>query len=184
MCRGCSTAEKMRRNPERTKANALKASIAAKQIALTRVNPYEAKFGRDVVATVRLRMTSAKGRCHNPNSASYRDYGGRGIKFKFPTPLLAAYWILDNLGPPPSGQHSIDRIDNNRHYEPGNLRWATSEEQARNKRQYKRTQEGEIIRQVLAVRSDLSYETVRIWIKAGMVETEILGRKKYASSSV
>jgi len=69
-------------------------------------------------------------RCANPKHPRWADYGGRGIKFLFTS---FQQW-LDELGPRPSTQHSVDRIDNNRHYEPGNMRWATRSQQNRNRR--------------------------------------------------
>jgi hypothetical protein len=125
----------------------------------------------------------AKQRCTNPKSVGYANYGGRGIRFMFATVWQFAEWVEHNLGYRPEGR-SIDRIDNNRGYEPGNLRWATIQEQARNKRQYCRSVTGERIRKIQALRSDLTYETVRTWIKAGLSDDEILGRVKYARTSL
>ncbi|MEU1397158.1 hypothetical protein ABZ403_14000 [Micromonospora zamorensis] len=74
----------------------------------------------------------AKSRCNNPNTPVYGAYGGRGIKMdpEWEKDFLA-FWR--ELGPRPAGT-SLDRIDNDRGYEPGNVRWATLEEQANNKR--------------------------------------------------
>jgi len=73
-------------------------------------------------------------RCRNPNTARYESYGGRGI-------TVCDAWQKDfavfyrDMGPRPSIKHSIDRIDNDGNYEPGNCRWATPDVQALNKRQ-------------------------------------------------
>ena len=72
-------------------------------------------------------------RCERPGSISYRYYGGRGIR-------VCAKWkrsfeaFLEDVGLKPSPAHSIDRINNEGHYEPGNVRWATRREQRRNLR--------------------------------------------------
>jgi len=79
----------------------------------------------------------AKNRCENQKGNGFANYGGRGIQFKFRDAGTAAQWIERNLGPRPSVVHSIDRIDNNSHYEAGNLRWATKSQQQRNKRPFR-----------------------------------------------
>lgn len=72
-------------------------------------------------------------RCHNPNQPHYVRYGGRGIR-------VCDEWrksfdvFYAHMGDPPSPDHTLDRIDNDRGYEPGNCRWATRSEQQRNKR--------------------------------------------------
>ena len=86
-----------------------------------------------------------KTRCLVRSSKSFHNYGGRGIQIY---PEWAAYgtgfaafrdWIEANLGLKPEG-HSLDRIDNDGNYEPGNLRWASREEQSKNRRPWtKRT---------------------------------------------
>ena len=69
-------------------------------------------------------------RCRNSEHESYQHYGGRGIK-------VCDRWLvyenfLSDMGRKPSKQHSIERIDNNSDYHPGNCKWATQAEQNRN----------------------------------------------------
>lgn len=74
-----------------------------------------------------------KTRCNNPNAEGFRYYGARGIK-------VCAEWdrsftaFLQDMGPRPSEQHSIDRINNDGDYEPANCRWATPHQQVVNRR--------------------------------------------------
>jgi hypothetical protein len=74
-----------------------------------------------------------KDRCTNPNNAGWHKYGARGITFEFESPKAAAQYML-TLGPRPTPQHSIDRIDNDKGYAVGNLRWASRVEQQANSR--------------------------------------------------
>lgn len=80
-------------------------------------------------------------RCYNRKSRNYPRYGARGIR-------VCPEWRRDflaffaHVGPRPSPQHSLDRFpDNDGNYEPGNVRWATAEEQARNRSTSKLTLE-------------------------------------------
>ncbi len=73
---------------------------------------------------------NAKARCSNPKGTSWPFYGGRGIKFLYPN--FEAF--LADVGHPPSESHTLDRLDPDGHYEPGNCHWATVEEQASNRR--------------------------------------------------
>jgi hypothetical protein len=70
-------------------------------------------------------------RCTNKNTKDYKYYGGRGIS-------VCAEWVgnfeafFQHVGKKPSPKYSIDRIDNNGNYEPGNVRWATHQQQMQN----------------------------------------------------
>ena len=73
-----------------------------------------------------------KSRCYNPNDIKYSLYGGRGVK-------VCDRWLesfenfYEDMGPKPKDR-SIDRIDTNGNYEPGNCKWSTIEEQNTNRR--------------------------------------------------
>jgi hypothetical protein len=76
---------------------------------------------------------AAKKRCFNPSNASFQNYGGRGI-------TVCGRWaqsfetFLRDMGRRPGPGYSLDRIDPNRGYEPGNCRWADIATQSRNRR--------------------------------------------------
>ena len=72
-------------------------------------------------------------RCHDERDPRFAYYGARGIAVceRWRNDLAA---FLADVGQRPSPKHSLDRIDNDRGYEPGNVRWATQREQMRNTR--------------------------------------------------
>ena len=80
-------------------------------------------------------------RCYNPKAQSYPNYGGRGIKVHESWHDVRAFvgWLDENLGPRPAGM-SLERIDNDGDYEPGNVRWATKREQISNRRSVRQLQ--------------------------------------------
>lgn len=122
---------------------------------------------------------SIKQRCLNPKTKGWEWYGGRGIR-------IANEWRYDfsaflaHVGPRPSPQHSIDRIDSNGDYAPGNVRWATWTEQARN-RSNNRIVNGVTLKQA-AERAGIPYKTVKGRIAKGWsveraLETPVDGAK-------
>lgn len=80
------------------------------------------------------------GRCHRPTHPRYSDYGGRGIQVC--VEWRDNFWtFVRDVGERPQGKtpsgraiYSLDRIDNDGDYEPGNVRWATPQEQSLNMR--------------------------------------------------
>lgn len=82
-----------------------------------------------------------KQRCRDPNHVSFQQYGGRGITVSSlfdGTNGLANF--ISAIGRRPSPSYSVERIDNSLGYEPGNIRWATAQEQQRNKRSNRRVE--------------------------------------------
>ena len=78
-------------------------------------------------------------RCYNPSQKHYKNYGGRGIS-------VCQRWLdgyenfLADVGRKPGPRYSLDRINNNGDYEPGNVHWATPKQQGRNRRTNRKVQ--------------------------------------------
>lgn len=83
---------------------------------------------------------SMRRRCTHEDHIAYKYYGGRGISVHLDWMDLETGFdkFFEHIGPSPSLDHSVDRIDVNGNYEPGNVKWSTAIEQAQNTRAYLR----------------------------------------------
>jgi hypothetical protein len=112
-------------------------------------------------------------RCTNPRIVSFPHYGGRGISVS-PAWLHSFQSFLADVGIAPSEKHSIDRIDVNGNYEPGNVRWATATEQAHNSRDS--VYVGEDHLSEACVKLGLKEPTLRYRVQHGVRLDKPLGR--------
>jgi hypothetical protein len=111
-------------------------------------------------------------RCYNLRNPRFKDYGGRGITMhpEWVDDFVSfSTWIESNLGPRPDG-HSLDRINNDLGYQPGNLRWASQKTQCNNtRRNILITHDG--CTQTLkewSRETGIHYETLRARIRQGL----------------
>ena len=116
-----------------------------------------------------------KDRCLNKNGKRYADWGGRGI-------TVASEWVNDfqaflaHIGRRPSPRYSIDRIDNNVGYMPGNVRWALRLQQMRNTRRSRIVTVNGKTQCISAWCEELGIEPDAVWsrIKKGWSEERAL----------
>jgi hypothetical protein len=99
-------------------------------------------------------------RCNNPHAHAYDRYGGQGVAVctRWDTSFAA---FLRDMGPRPIGA-SIDRIDGNGDYAPGNVRWATHSQQNLNRRLPKRKRRRADIKDIMAFADALARAAGRI----------------------
>ena len=122
-------------------------------------------------------------RCHNPALSCYPRYGGRGITVcKEWRESFAAFYA--EMGEPPAKGMTIDRINNDRGYEPGNCRWSTPKEQANNTRRNHLLRLGDETLTLIqwAKRLNLSRDTIVHRLKLGWPIERVLSPVKYHSS--
>jgi hypothetical protein len=114
-------------------------------------------------------------RCNNPNNPQWKDYGGRGITVRWSS--LEAFFA--DVGERPPGL-TIDRIDNDGDYMPGNVRWATRAEQQKNRRNPVFVEiEGEKHRLLdLAQQSGIDRNTINERAKRGLPLDQVLSSEK------
>lgn len=107
---------------------------------------YNAETIRNKSRTHGMRNTKAystwygiKTRCFNSNCDRFKDYGGRGITMceEWKNDFVAFYNYVSQLPNSFRKGYSIDRIDNNKNYEPGNIKFSTAHEQNTNTRRNK-----------------------------------------------
>jgi hypothetical protein len=127
--------------------------------------------------------TGAKTRCFNDRAPSWPRYGGRGI-------TMCDRWrdsfaaFLADMGERPSPDHSLDRIDNDGPYSPGNCRWATREQQGGNKRNSRTIEHGgeRLSLHAWSKRVGVKYSTILWRADNGWSEQEILFGRHHAAS--
>lgn len=123
-----------------------------------------------------------KTRCFNSNAPEFKNYGGRGIK-------MCARWsasfeaFLADMGRRPSIKHSIERVENDGDYEPGNCVWVLRREQARNKRNSVRLKYRGQVKLLVAWAEELGIDeaTIRMRLKRGWTVVKALSTPTIAT---
>lgn len=124
-----------------------------------------------------------KQRCYNEKSASYPDYGGRGI-------VMCKRWkdsfeeFFKDMGNRPSPDMSIDRRDVNGEYSPDNCRWATDVEQCSNRRNNHLIEHNGVTKTITQWARDagLHPTTIRLRLRGGWTMEEAMVRRRATSS--
>lgn len=111
-------------------------NINSKQYRQThrkQIAKYDRKYRKTLVGYLRHIFRSIKQRCNNPKQPVYKYYGGRGIKCLFKSSQEFVDYVMNELKIDPRGLQ-IDRINNNGHYEKGNIRFVTHSENLKNRK--------------------------------------------------
>ena len=151
----------------------------AKVLHLTRDYTTSQRRGTHQQSRTRLHNIWSKiiDRCTNENRPDYRRYGGRGIKMH--KPWMESFVVFrDAVGQPPSSGHTLDRIDNDGHYEPGNVRWVTFTQQNRNRSNNRRYQHDGLTLTAAewSERTGINQATIRKRIESGWPVEEAISK--------
>lgn len=125
------------------------------------------------------RAMQARDRCENTRNKAYERYGARGIQLKFRSPMAMALWVQDNLGL--HKELELDRLDNEGHYEAGNLRYLTRKQNQANTRKRRLTPAMHLFRQKHPEIKYADATLVRL-IGEGLTDAEIIERYNRPSS--
>jgi hypothetical protein len=114
-------------------------------------------------------------RCTNPNDPSYKNYGGHGINVYEGWVGQFMAWLAE-AKPRPSPKHTLERIDNDKGYVPGNIKWATRREQLNNtRRNHHITVNGETLTLTqAAAKLGLTVAAIFGRVKRGWTDEEIM----------
>jgi hypothetical protein len=126
---------------------------------------------------------SMKARCGNPKASSYKRYGARGI-------AVCERWMkfenfIQDMGPRPTNKHSLDRIDTDKGYEPGNCRWADQMQQAQTRTNVRKIHAfGETMTAAMwGRRTGITAMTIRNRIDAGWTPEDAVTKPKRAQNA-
>lgn len=141
----CDCGRKVEKRASDLRALAKKGNVfCSRYCRLQQRNRKHGNCTREQVSAAYHSWNSMMGRCYNPNAAGYKNYGGRGLKVRERWHKFENF--LADMGDRPQGM-TLDRIDNDGNYGPGNCRWATAKQQLHNKRtnHYIETPQGVIL---------------------------------------
>jgi len=122
-------------------------------------------------------------RCHNVNDRDFPRYGARGVavcdRWRFGDGETSGFTnFINDMGEPPNNAHSIDRLDVNGPYSPGNCRWATAKQQARNRTRNTYVEAFGLLKTQAewCEKYGLSHQCFRHRLRSGMTAEEALTR--------
>jgi hypothetical protein len=117
-------------------------------------------------------------RCTNASHKKWEHYGGRGI-------TVCDEWrksfsaFLDHIGPKPTPKHTVERMDNNSNYVPGNVCWATRREQNLNRRNNRLAEYNGVFRTLTEIseESGIPFTTLKARLNRGLTGKELIAPK-------